>query len=286
MQGVGAVSDLKIRYSFGQAGNDQIGNTPFQYLYGPARIYGNNGALNPTQLPNPDLRWETREENNIGVDISLFKNRITLTVDAYRKVNKDLLLTRALYSTTGYTGITQNLGAVENKGLEILLEVNPFSGAFKWRSAFNIAFQKNQVLSLYDGLQALPSDASIRVGQPLGSFFTQQWAGVNPATGRGMWYDKNGNVTYNPTAADRKVIGNIYPSHFGGWNNTLSYKGISLDVFFQYEYGRVRTDGQYAQMMRMGGATVNQLKEGYDQRWTTPGQVTATPRPFNGLADF
>ena len=286
MQGVGAVSDLKIRYSFGQAGNDQIGNTPFQYLYGPARIYGNNGALNPTQLPNPDLRWETREENNIGVDISLFKNRITLTVDAYRKVNKDLLLTRALYSTTGYTGITQNLGAVENKGLEILLEVNPFSGAFKWRSAFNIAFQKNQVLSLYDGLQALPSDASIRVGQPLGSFFTQQWAGVNPATGRGMWYDKNGNVTYNPTAADRKIIGNIYPSHFGGWNNTLSYKGISLDVFFQYEYGRVRTDGQYAQMMRMGGATVNQLKEGYDQRWTTPGQVTATPRPFNGLADF
>ncbi len=77
----------------------------------------------------------------------------------------------------------------------------------------------------------------------MGSFFTSEWAGVNPATGRGMWYDINGNITYNPTAADRKVIGDIYPSHYGGWNNTFSYKGFSLDAFFQYEYGRVRVDG-------------------------------------------
>lgn len=93
-----------------------------------------------------------------------------MTVDAYRKVTKDLLFTRSLYSFTGYTGITQNLGSLENKGIEILLETNPFTGAFKWRSAFNIAFQKNKVLKLYDGLTALPADAAIRVGLPLGSF--------------------------------------------------------------------------------------------------------------------
>lgn len=286
MKPVRIISDLKLRYGFGQAGNDQIGNTPYQQLYGASRIYGNSGGLNPTQLGNPDLKWESVEENNVGLDLGLWRNRVVLTVDAYRKVTKDLLFTRSLYSFTGYTGITQNLGSLENKGIEFLLEVNPFTGPFTWRSAFNIAFQKNKMLSLYDGLESLPADPSIRVGYPLGSFFVAEWAGVNPATGRSMWYDINGNITYNPTAADRKMIGDIYPSHFGGWTNTLSYKGFSLDIFFQYEYGRLRVDGQYQQMMRMGGATVNQLKEGYEDRWTTPGQITATPRPFNGLADF
>ena len=122
--------------------------------------------------------------------------------------------------------------------------------------------------------------------QPLGSFYTSVWAGVNPATGRGMWYDKDGNITYNPGSADRKFIGNIYPTHFGGWNNTLSYKGFSLDAFFQFEYGRIRADGQYQQMMRMAGATANVLQEGYDHRWQRPGDIVPTPRAFNGLADF
>ena len=280
------LTDLKLRFSFGQAGNDQIGNTAFRQLYGASRIYGNNGGLNPIQLANPELRWEKREESNLGLDVAFFKNRLSLTVDAYRKVNRDLLLNRSLYSTTGYSSITQNLGAVENTGLEILLNVTPLAGAFKWTSSFNIAFQRNKVLSLYDGLEALPNDQSIRVGFPLGSFFTSEWAGVNPATGRGMWYDINGNITYNPQAADRKIFGNIYPTHFGGWNNTFSFKGFSLDAFFQYEYGRVRTDGQYAQMMRMGGATVNQLKQGYLERWQNPGDVASAPRPYNGLADL
>jgi hypothetical protein len=101
-----------------------------------------------------------------------------------------------------------------------------------------------------------------------------------------MWYDKDGNLTYNPAAADRKIFGNIYPTHFGGWNNSFSFKGFSLEAFFQYEYGRVRNNGQYAQMMRMGGATVNQLKDGYLERWQNPGDVASAPRPFNGLADF
>lgn len=281
-----SISDLKLRYSFGQAGNDQIGNALYAQLYGTTRVYGNGSGINPNQLGNPDLTWETREENNIGLDLGLWSNRVNLTVDAYRKVNKDLLLDRSLYSTTGFTTIRQNLGSVENKGLEILLSVTPFNRNLKWTSTFNIAFQKNKVLSLYDGLQSLPNDASIQVGQPLGSFYTTVWAGVNPATGRGMWYDKDGNITYNPVAADRKIVGDIYPSHFGGWNNNISFKNFTVEAFFQYEYGRTRQDGQYQQMMRMAGATVGQLQWGYDNRWTTPGQITAVPRPFNGLADF
>lgn len=286
LRNVNAITDLKLRYSYGQTGNDQIGNTQYAQLYGATRLYGNGSGIFPSQLGNPDLSWETREEHNLGLDISFLKNRINLTVDAYKKVNSDLLLERSLYNTTGFTNILQNLGSIENKGLEFLLSVTPLDGKVKWTSTFNIAFQKNKVLELYDGLDALPGDASIRVGYPLGSFFTSEWAGVNPATGRGMWYDINGNLTYNPTNADRKIVGDIYPSHFGGLNNSISFKGFTLEAFFQYEYGRMRVDGQFQQMMRMTGATVNTLKFGYDTRWTTPGQVTETPRTFNGLADY
>jgi len=286
LKNVNFVTDIKLRYSFGRSGNDQIGNFAFRQLYGAARIYGNASAINPTQLGNPNLKWETREEHNIGLDVSLFNNRVSLVADAYRRENFDLLLSRSLYLTTGFSSITENLGAVENTGLELLLTVRPFVGKFKWTSSFNIAFQKNKVLRLYDGLMMLPGDNSIQVGQPLGSQFLAPWAGVNPATGRGMWYDINGNITYNPTAADRRIMGNIYPSHFGGWTNNFSYKGFSLDVFFQYEYGRERADGQLTQYMRMGGATVNTWKDGYDVRWQNPGDITWVPRPVNGMADF
>jgi TonB-dependent starch-binding outer membrane protein SusC len=286
MKNINAISDLKLRYSYGQAGNDQIGNVLYAQLYGATRVYGNASGIFPSQLGNPDLTWENRVENNVGMDLGFLRNRITLTVDAYKRINKDLLLSRALYATTGFTTITQNLGKMENKGLEMLLTVIPFNGKLRWTSSFNIAFQKNKLLELYDGLQSLPSDASIRVGTAIGSFFVAEWAGVNPSNGRGMWYDINGNITYNPTAADRKVMGDIYPSKFGGWNNTISYKGISLDAFFQYEYGRVRTDGQFQQMMRMAGATVNTLSYGYASRWQKPGDIVPTPRAFNGLADY
>src|SRR4028119_64887 len=102
------LTDFKLRYSFGQAGNDQIGDVLFRPLYGSSRIYGGASAINPSQLGNPDLSWETREENNLGLDLAMFQNRLSLTVDAYRKVNKDLLLNRSLYGTTGFTSVTQN----------------------------------------------------------------------------------------------------------------------------------------------------------------------------------
>ncbi len=282
-----SITDLKVRYSYGQTGNDQIGNNLSSALYSPARIYGSQSALNPSQLPNPDLTWETRVESNLGIDLSMFNNRFGLTVDLYTRENRDLLLSRPLYVASGYSSITQNFGTIQNRGIEILLEGTPISTKnFKWKTSFNISFQENKVLKLYDGLSFLPSDPSIRIGEPLGSFFTSEWAGVNPATGMGMWYDKNGILTYNPVADDRKIIGSIYPKAFGGWTNSFSYKGFSIEAFLQYEYGRTRQDGQYAQMMRMGGATVNQLQSGFDERWQKPGDVASAPRPFNGLQDF
>jgi TonB-dependent starch-binding outer membrane protein SusC len=286
MESVKFISDLKLRVSYGQNGNDQIGNFSSRGLYGSGRVYGGSGGINPTQLANPDLRWEIREEWNAGIDFGLFQNRISAVVDVYRRVNKDLLLSRPLYQTTGFGSVTQNLGSVENKGLEIgLRTVNIDGRSFKWVTSFNISFQKNKVLSLYDGLQFLPSDPSIRVGQSLGSIFTQKYAGVNPATGRPMWYDINGNITYQPNANDRVIIGNTLPKQYGGLNNTITYKNFELDVFFQYDYGRLTFDGQYLRLLEIGSRISNAIKPDYDRRWQKPGDITDVPRPINGAAE-
>jgi hypothetical protein len=187
--------------------------------------------------------------------------------------------------STGFTTITQNTGSLLNKGLEMLLAVKPFTGAFKWESSFNITFTKNEILKLYDGLTILPGNAAVQVGQWAGSHFIAPWAGVNPATGRSMWYDINGNLTYQPTTADRRFLGTIYPSKFGGWTNNFSYKGFELDAFFQGEYGRRRFDNQLQQEGRLGNAGLNVHHYFYDNRWTQPGQIAFIPKPLSSTAE-
>ena len=285
MQNLDVISELKLRYSYGESGNDQIGNFDSRQLYGSIRVYNNGSAINPTQLGNPDLTWETRQEHNAGFDLGLLRNRIGLTVDVFRRLNTDLLLNRSLYATTGFTSISQNTGSVLNRGIEILLRGTPFNGVFKWSSTFNISFIKNKVVSLYGGLDVLPGSPQIKVGESPDSYFNYRWAGVDPATGRPMWYDINGNITHNPTANDRVFIGKNNPDYFGGWLNNFSYKGFEVDAFFQYEYGRLVYESQLQWESRIGYAGVTATHLFFDQRWTTPGQVTSVPRPTSSGID-
>ena len=286
MKDMKSISELKFRYSYGESGNDQLGNFASRQLYGATNVYNNNPTINPSQLGNPDLTWETRSEHNFGLDLGLFRNRISLTFDAFNRVNKNLLLDRSLYSTTGFSSITQNAGAVRNRGLEFLIRVKPFDGEFKWESSFNITFIDNEITKLYDTVKILPGDPATRIGNSIDGNFTNMWAGINPATGRTMWLDKNGNITYNPSADDRILFGSINPRTYGGWNNSFSYKGIGLVGFFQYEYGRRRFDTQLQQEARLGFGSQNSIKYIYDNRWTTPGQITFVPRANDATGDM
>ena len=286
MKDMKSISELKFRYSYGESGNDQLGNFASRQLYGATNVYNNNPTINPSQLGNPDLTWKTRSEHNFGLDLGLFRNRISLTFDAFNRVNKNLLLDRSLYSTTGFSSITQNAGAVRNRGLEFLIRVKPFDGEFKWESSFNITFIDNEITKLYDTVKILPGDPATRIGNSIDGNFTNMWAGINPATGRTMWLDKNGNITYNPSADDRILFGSINPRTYGGWNNSFSYKGIGLVGFFQYEYGRRRFDTQLQQEARLGFSSQNSIKYIYDNRWTTPGQITFVPRANDATGDM
>lgn len=279
------ISEMKFRASYGLTGNDQIGNFDARGLYGGGGNYSGSAGIVPSSLANLGLSWETNNTLNLGFDFGLFENRITGSIDAFDRRTKDLLLSQPILWTNGFGGISNNVGELQNRGLEFELStVNIDKGGFRWNSSFNITKIDNQILSLYGGLEFLPANPGIAVGQPVGrsgegSRFSQEYVGVNPATGRPMWLDINGNITYLPLAADRQYQGSSLGTVFGGMNNTFTYKGFELTTFFTYEYGGVGTDGQYSFLRENGTRlTLNALREVNDRSWKTPGQITDIPR--------
>lgn len=283
------VTDLKIRGSYGETGNDQIGNFDAVALYagGTGANYNGTPGIRPANIANTQLSWETNQTINFGLDFGLFNNRITSAVDIYRRNSLDLLLPRPTPWISGFDSFLDNVGSMVNQGVEVELNtVNIDKGGFSWKTNFNFAYNENYVKELFGGLKELPGDPSVRVGHSIGTFYTTQFAGINPATGRPMWYDVNGNIVSAPTAADRRVLGNNQPEFYGGMTNTFAYKGFALDLFFNYEYGRVIPDAQVG-FLRENGArlTLNALQATYDARWTTPGQVTHIARPILNNAE-
>lgn len=289
MQNTKWISTLRLRGSFGQTGNDQIGNFDSRTLLGGGSQYNQSAGINYTQLGNPNIRWEKNQTLNLGLDYGFLNNRITGSVEVYQRLTKDLLLPRPIAWQNGISSFTQNIGELEIKGVEVGINADVFrpktTDGFRWNVNFNFSFSYNKVKSLYDNLQVLPGDPSLRVGRSLNSIFTQVYAGVNPATGRPQWLDTFGNRTYTPQLRDRRYIGDAEADHWGGLTNTFSYKGFTVDVLFTYQYGVLATDGQVNFMLENANRTFNTLQFAYDDRWKTPGDITSFPRAFNNGAE-
>lgn len=285
MQKAEWISTLRLRASFGQTGNDQIGNFDALSLYSSGSQYGGAAGINYGGLPNPNLRWERNQTLNIGVDYGVFNNRVSGSVEVFNRKSKDALLTRPVVWLNGTGSYTENIGEIDIKGIESAITVDILrprnTNGLRWSANFNFTFLYNKVSELYGGAEVLPGDPSVRVGRSLGSVFTQEYLGVNVATGRPMFKDTFGNVTYSPQARDRRYIGDTEPDYFGGAGTTLSFKGFTLDVLFSYEFGRLGSDGQVNFMIENGGRQFNTLQEIYDARWKQPGDVTTVPRIFD-----
>ena len=286
-----AITDLKLRASWGRTGNDQIGNFAARGLYSGGGNYSGSAGIRPSGLANLDLGWETNETFNIGVDYGFLGNRITGSVDVFDRRTKDLLLNQPILWTNGFGSIANNVGELMNRGIEFELStINVDRGGFSWRTSFNFTYIRNEIIRLYDDLEFLPANPGLAVGQPVGnppfpgaqapgSWFAAEYAGVNPATGRPMWNDINGNRTYLPIAADRVYFGSSLAPIYGGFNNTFRYKGFELTAFFTYEYGARVTDGQYSFLRENGTRlTLNALRDVNDRSWLEPGDMTDIPR--------
>ncbi len=278
MQDVSFFNDLKARVSYGITGNQAgIGNFASAGLAFGGRNYGSGSGVASTQLPNPDLRWERTAEFNIGLDAAFAKERISLSFDFYDKNTNDLLLDRPLPGSSGFTSITQNVGKMNNTGVEFALTTVNFKGDFSWTTSFQIARNINTVVELYDG-QGFGAGFINRIdeGMPLGYFYTWDVADnvINPDNGDVEYIDQNGDN--NITADDNVMVGNPFPDFTGGLTNNLSYKGVELSFFFRFVSGnevynatrRFNEDG-----LRRGFNNTTAILD----RWQSPGDVTTVP---------
>lgn len=280
LSGVDFLNDLKLRASYGTSGNSNIGNFDSRGLIGGGGQYVGLPGIRPSQLANTELTWEEAKTANVGLDFAIFNNRISGAVDVFDKTNDRILLNRQLPTDSGFGSITENVGVINNRGIEVELNtVNLDLGGFQWKTSFNYTFLKNEIKELNDGLQSLNN--TYFVGHPINILRYAEYAGVNPADGRPMYYDKDGEITYRIQEADVKIVGTRYPKSFGGLTNSFAYKGLSLDVFFQGQFGNKTLNNNAYFLANSGVAGYNQTKDQLD-RWQKPGDMTGVPRPYEG----
>lgn len=289
MSGVSFINDLKIRASYGVTGNNNIGNFAALQLYSGGANYLDQPGISPTQLGNPNLRWEETTQTNVGIDFTLANNRIYGNVDWFNKVTTDLLLNRPIPTTSGFTSVLENIGSVQNTGVEVQLNTRNLVGAFKWETGFNISFIRNEVLELYnDDPIDVGFGSRIAEGESIGSFFgyvtegifqTQEEVDNSPfqrngtAPGDIKFADLNDDGVINDD--DRQILGSAQPDFIGGITNNLSWNGFSLDFFFQFSYGNeiLNNNTVFAEGMN---SVFNPTKRVWDNRWT-PDNPTNDP---------
>lgn len=276
MKGLTVFDDLKLRASYGVTGNSDIGDYIARRWYSSGGAYNNTSAIIPASIGNPYLTWEKSHSKNIGLSLSILNSRISSEMDFYIKDTKELLYARTIPATTGFTQIPSNMGGVRNTGFEFLLNtVNIKNNDWEWNTSFNISYNKNEITSLQDGLTEL---GTYKVGESITSEPVYQWAGVNEADGRPMYYDKDGFIVYNPKTEDRVWSKPREPKFFGGLTNAISWKGFELSFFFQFQKGGVSLWSDKITLLASAGDS-NTMLEKYTSYWKKPGDVTWVPKP-------
>jgi len=245
-----SIDDLKLRASYGIVGNAEIGDyvTLNRYNNGQA-VFNNNyqSSVTLAGLGNPDLRWEKAKQLDLGLDLSLFNGRLSVTADVYHKRNDDLLYLRKLPVTTGYTNVFDNIGSIQNKGIELGINaITVKKGDFSWSTGYNFSLNRSKVIDINNDI-IYPWFGRIIAGGPLNEFFGYErlrvW-GTDEAEQAAQYGKKPGDIKYQDTngngakdADDRVNLGNAMPKWEMNMTNTFSYKGVSLFIDLQGAYG-------------------------------------------------
>ena len=279
MKGIDWISNMKLRFGWGLVGNDRISNYLSLDLYETTKYGVGNQVvtvLTPKQLRNSNLKWEASSTVNLGLDLGFFDNRLNVTADFFIKNTKDLLLAQSLAHVTGFESQMQNIGKIQNKGIELsLTSSNIERKNFTWQTNFNISFIRNELKALADGVDAMYTrsgfdsnftayDYVAMVGESLGLIYGYEFDGIyqsddfytsastgelilKPGVTDNQRYTEGvepGVVKYKDqdgdgviTTNDRTVIGNALPKWYGGITNTFNFYGVDFSFMFQFNYG-------------------------------------------------
>ena len=277
-----SITMFKIRSSYGVNGNENgFGFYEPLTTYGFGFNYNGLPGSAPNNVGDPTLTWELNKPFNVGLDIGLLKNRITLTAEYYNRATEDLLLAANTSRATGFTSYTTNIGSMENKGVEFQLKANPVNAReFSWTLNFNFAYNKNRITSLYQDKDQVSAPFIRRVGYDYQTFYVRLWAGVDPNNGDPLWYTDQTKkaVTNNVNLAQLTTVGTATPTYFGGFSNTFMYKGLSLDIQLNYAGGNYQRDGQGTLYFSDGASAARNKVKAQLARWQKPGDITNVPR--------
>ena len=305
MKSLNYVSNLKLRAGYGISGNNQIGNYTHIGLLAPVNYVENtsvNPGLVPSNLSNDNLTWEKSAQINLGLDLGLFKDRVSITADIYKDKKTDLLLAVQLPSASGFYSSVQNVGDIENKGIELGLKTINLKGKnYEWTSSFTISHNENKVVKLAtEGARIYNTAYQVtQVGYPIASFYLMNQTGIfqTPAEvassplqspkvvpGDPKFEDITGDGKIN--ASDKKVVGSPWPDYVWGFDNRFSYRNFTLSVSLNGSHGG-ETYFQGGEIIYALTAVQNQLGLA-NNRWVSPSQPGdgMTPRSIRNNYAF
>ncbi|WP_210487015.1 SusC/RagA family TonB-linked outer membrane protein [Rufibacter aurantiacus] len=286
------INYLKLRGSYGITGNAEIANAASLGLYSGDAGYGGTPGQRPTQIENPELKWEETAQLDVGLEYGFWNGRLSGEIDYYVKKTDDLLLNVNVPGTSGYRTQLKNVGKLQNKGFEFSLNSDNLVGDFKWSTNFNYSRNRNKITDLQG--QIIEGGYLNRAveGQPIGVFFGVEYAGVDPDNGDALYYlntlntdgSRNRETTSDYGSAERVVIGDPNPDFVLGLTNNFSFKGFDLSVLFQGVVGNDIYNGAGTYMSASASWYDNQTKDQL-RRWQKPGDITDVPRAYLGYAN-
>lgn len=316
MKDQNAVSNLRLRAGFGLVGNQNIPNYGYNTIFSTVTTLdsfvflnsGFNRGTNSGTYGNPDLRWETQKQTNVGIDLGFWHDRVQMNIDYFYTRNEDLLMQRSLAGTYGYSYMLDNVGCLQNQGFEINFNLNAVrTKDWEWNIGFNIATARNKIISLYGDADyiynvsgnSVQRTGNLFVGESLNNIYVYQFdkiaqeedmeyvatldlGGRKVRPGDILPVDRNGDKLIDDN--DRYIIGNTDPKFYGGIHTDLSWKGISLQVVGTYSVGARRISSLYETLMQTNGSTTTHADN--LNRWTPENTNTNVARAYWGSDRF
>jgi TonB-linked SusC/RagA family outer membrane protein len=280
-----AFDDLKLRASYGTLGNDNLNSYPYQLLYGFDGYNGQTAAF-PTQNANPDLQWEEKAILDVGVEFSLFNRRLRGVVDYYKANVTNLLFSQNLAFESGSPGnpsVQINAGEFETNGYEFELSGDIIkNNNLTWTAGGNIGFSETIVKELVDGADLIQGGTILREDEEAFTHYLVRYAGVNPANGEALYYDKDGNVTNRYSADDAVALSgkSVTPDFTGSFFTSVAYKGFDVSTNFYFKYGNYIYNQMEADMLSDGENIADNQRLDAFNYWRNPGDTNVLPNPL------
>lgn len=287
LENIDWLTNAQLSASAGTSGNSSIPPYDHHALVAGGAQYMGMSAIAPYSRGNENLTWEKLFTTNVALKLGFF-NRANLGVEFYNKKTSDMLMEVPTTFGTGFPYRWDNIGAMVNRGLEIDASVDVIQNrGFVWTLFGNVSYNHNEITELYNGLDDYELSTTgifLKKGHSYGEFYLTRYAGVNPANGDALWYDKNGNLTNEYSEEDKVLMGKSYLAPWqGGFGTSLSWKGVTLSAQFSWVKDRwMMNNDRYFDESNGTFAAYNQSKKLLYDRWKNPGDVTEIPR--NGIA--